>query len=125
MSCGVFRMGRGRNFGHVGLQHKSGRKERAAPFVDVTVCKVYSSEPGCDLCLRYEIFIRSSYPCHQECGYSPPQSITRARIGNILWPAVFAAIAELPVQPRLILELEDKAGIPASMVFLQANGLGQ
>ena len=28
-------------------------------------------------------------------------------------------------QPRLILELRDKAGIPASMAFLQAEGLGK
>jgi sugar phosphate isomerase/epimerase len=45
--------------------------------------------------------------------------------GNILWPAVFGAIAALPVKPRLILELEDKAGIPASMAYLEAKGLGQ
>jgi sugar phosphate isomerase/epimerase len=35
--------------------------------------------------------------------------------GNILWPSVFAALDKLSVKPRLILELEDKAGIPASM----------
>lgn len=45
--------------------------------------------------------------------------------GNILWPSVFAAIAALPVKPRLILELEDKAGIPASMEYLERMGLGQ
>ncbi len=45
--------------------------------------------------------------------------------GNILWPSVFAAIAALPVKPRLILELEDKAGIPGSMAYLEAKGLGQ
>lgn len=45
--------------------------------------------------------------------------------GNILWPSVFAAIADLTVAPRLILELEDKAGIPASMAYLEAKGLGQ
>jgi sugar phosphate isomerase/epimerase len=45
--------------------------------------------------------------------------------GNILWPSVFAAIADLSVQPRLILELEDKSGIPASMEFLAGKGLGQ
>ena len=45
--------------------------------------------------------------------------------GNILWPSVFAAIAALPVQPRLILELADKAGIPASMAYLESKGLGQ
>lgn len=45
--------------------------------------------------------------------------------GTILWDSVFAALAALPVQPRLILELENKAGIPASMDYLQAKGLGQ
>jgi len=45
--------------------------------------------------------------------------------GNILWPSVFAAIAALPVKPRLILELADKSTIPASMAYLQAQGLGQ
>lgn len=45
--------------------------------------------------------------------------------GTILWAPVFAAIGALPVQPRLLLELEDKAGIPASMAYLAAKGLGQ
>lgn len=45
--------------------------------------------------------------------------------GTILWPSVFAALAALPVKPRLVLELEDKAGIPASMAYLAARGLGQ
>ena len=45
--------------------------------------------------------------------------------GTILWTSVFRAIAELPVQPRLILELRDKAGITASMDYLTAKGLGQ
>jgi sugar phosphate isomerase/epimerase len=45
--------------------------------------------------------------------------------GNILWPSVFAAIAALPVKPRLILELANKATIPASMEYLEAQGLGQ
>ena len=45
--------------------------------------------------------------------------------GNILWPSVFAAIGDLSVAPRLILELEDKAGIPASMAYLDSKGLGQ
>ncbi|OYZ97606.1 MAG: hypothetical protein B7X99_13775 [Rhizobiales bacterium 17-65-6] len=45
--------------------------------------------------------------------------------GSILWPSVFKALADLPVQPRLILELADKSGIPASMAFLQSKGLGQ
>lgn len=42
--------------------------------------------------------------------------------GNILWPSVFSAIQG---QPRLILELMDKGGIPASMDYLTAKGLGQ
>jgi sugar phosphate isomerase/epimerase len=46
-------------------------------------------------------------------------------VGNILWPSVFAALGALAVQPRLILELEDKSGIPASMAYLEAKGLGQ
>ena len=45
--------------------------------------------------------------------------------GNILWPSVFAAIADLTVKPRLILELADKSGIPASMDYLSRLGLGQ
>ncbi len=45
--------------------------------------------------------------------------------GTILWPSVFRALAQLTVKPRLILELRDKAGIPASMVFLAGLGLGQ
>jgi sugar phosphate isomerase/epimerase len=45
--------------------------------------------------------------------------------GTVLWTSVFRAIAELTVQPRLILELRDKAGIPASMAYLSAKGLGQ
>jgi sugar phosphate isomerase/epimerase len=45
--------------------------------------------------------------------------------GNILWASVFAAIAALPVKPRLILELRDKARIPSSMAYLSEKGLGQ
>lgn len=45
--------------------------------------------------------------------------------GTILWTSVFRAIAELPVKPRLILELRDKAGISASMEYLSRMGLGQ
>lgn len=45
--------------------------------------------------------------------------------GTILWPSVFRAIGALPVQPRLILELRHKSGIPASMAYLAAKGLGQ
>lgn len=45
--------------------------------------------------------------------------------GNILWTSVFRAIAELPVKPRLLLELRDKARVPSSMAYLAARGLGQ
>ncbi len=45
--------------------------------------------------------------------------------GTILWPAVFAALREATDRPRLLLELRDKAGIPASMAYLEAAGLGQ
>lgn len=45
--------------------------------------------------------------------------------GTILWPSVFRAIGALTVKPRLILELRDKAGIPASMRYLEERGLGQ
>lgn len=44
--------------------------------------------------------------------------------GTIRWNAVFRAVAALESAPRLILELRDKAGIPASMAFLDAAGLG-
>lgn len=46
-------------------------------------------------------------------------------VGTVLWPSVFAAIDALTVKPRLILELRNKAGIPASMAYLAAHGLGQ
>lgn len=45
--------------------------------------------------------------------------------GTIRWSAVFRAIAALAVRPHLVLELRDKAGIPASMAYLEAQGLGQ
>lgn len=45
--------------------------------------------------------------------------------GTILWPSVFRALGELESNPRLVLELRDCAGIPASMAFLAARGLGQ
>jgi sugar phosphate isomerase/epimerase len=45
--------------------------------------------------------------------------------GTILWPSVFAALAELTATPRLLLELLDNSGIPASMAYLVAKGLGQ
>lgn len=45
--------------------------------------------------------------------------------GNILWTSVFRAIGALPVKPRLLLELRDKAHIPSSMAYLAERGLGQ
>ncbi len=45
--------------------------------------------------------------------------------GTIRWTAVFRAIATLNVKPRLILELRDKAGIAASMAYLEGLGLAQ
>ncbi|MDB6454911.1 sugar phosphate isomerase/epimerase family protein [Falsirhodobacter sp. 20TX0035] len=45
--------------------------------------------------------------------------------GTIRWHAVFRALAELDSHPRLILELRDKAGIPASVAWLQAAGLAE
>lgn len=44
--------------------------------------------------------------------------------GSIRWHAVFRALENLDSNPRLILELRDKSGIPASMAFLDAAGLG-
>ena len=44
--------------------------------------------------------------------------------GTVLWPSVFRTLAKLTVRPRLTLELRDKAGIPASMAFLTASGVG-
>ncbi len=43
--------------------------------------------------------------------------------GNIMWPAVFRALGELTSQPRLILELRDKAGILPSVAWLEERGL--
>jgi len=45
--------------------------------------------------------------------------------GVISWKAVFRAIARHCDGPRLILELRDHGQIPASMAFLEAEGLGQ
>jgi sugar phosphate isomerase/epimerase len=45
--------------------------------------------------------------------------------GTILWPQVFRALAAGESNPRLILELRDKGGIPASMRYLEELGLGQ
>jgi sugar phosphate isomerase/epimerase len=43
--------------------------------------------------------------------------------GTILWPSVFRAIAETGADPRLILELRDKAGVIPSARYLAALGL--
>ena len=45
--------------------------------------------------------------------------------GSVGWPAVFRAIGELEHVPRLLLELRDKSGIPASMRMLEAAGLAR
>lgn len=43
--------------------------------------------------------------------------------GTIRWAAVLRAIDASPARPRVVLELRDKAGIPASMQFLRDLGL--
>ncbi len=43
--------------------------------------------------------------------------------GTIRWTAVIRALSSLESNPRLILELRDKAGIATSMAFLKAAGL--
>lgn len=45
--------------------------------------------------------------------------------GTISWPSVFAALGELPVMPRLILELADVRNAAASARWLQAQGLAR
>ncbi|SIO33618.1 Sugar phosphate isomerase/epimerase [Rhodovulum sp. ES.010] len=45
--------------------------------------------------------------------------------GSIPWHAVFAELAATGAQPRLILELRDKAGIRPSVDWLAERGLGQ
>lgn len=45
--------------------------------------------------------------------------------GSIPWPAVFRALSEAGQMPRLILELSDKAGIPASLARLRELGLAR
>jgi len=45
--------------------------------------------------------------------------------GIIHWHSVFAALGELTSNPRLIVEIRDKAKIPASVARLQALGLGR
>ena len=43
--------------------------------------------------------------------------------GEIEWPAVFAALADCPARPHLVLELRDKARIPAGFAYLERLGL--
>lgn len=45
--------------------------------------------------------------------------------GTVNWPAVFAALAPLGAQPRLIMELRDKSGIQPSAAFLNNLGLAR
>ncbi len=45
--------------------------------------------------------------------------------GTVRWQAVFRALAKLESNPRLIIELRDKAGIPASIAHLKAMGIAQ
>ncbi|MEM6664115.1 MAG: sugar phosphate isomerase/epimerase family protein [Pseudomonadota bacterium] len=44
--------------------------------------------------------------------------------GSVPWHRVFAALAETGATPHLILELRDYAKIPASMAWLEREGLG-
>ena len=43
--------------------------------------------------------------------------------GTIRWHAVFEALRDLPVSPRLMLELRDSADIPEAMRYLEGEGL--
>ncbi|ASW04908.1 sugar phosphate isomerase/epimerase family protein [Rhizobium sp. 11515TR] len=45
--------------------------------------------------------------------------------GNIHWRAVFAALAKLNSNPRLIIEIKDKSKIPASAAYLASLGLAE
>ena len=45
--------------------------------------------------------------------------------GTILWPSVFAAIAQTGASPRLILELRDKAGVLPSAAYLKSLGIAE
>ncbi|MEM8730724.1 MAG: sugar phosphate isomerase/epimerase family protein [Pseudomonadota bacterium] len=45
--------------------------------------------------------------------------------GTILWPPVFRALADAAPEARLVLELRDPAGIPASMAYLEGLGLAR
>ena len=43
--------------------------------------------------------------------------------GNIEWHGVFAALADLPERPRLVLELRNHRDIPAGFAWLEREGL--
>jgi sugar phosphate isomerase/epimerase len=45
--------------------------------------------------------------------------------GTINWPSVFTALGELESKPRLIVELRDHSGLPASIANMAALGLAQ
>ena len=45
--------------------------------------------------------------------------------GTVNWPGVFEALSSLTSKPRLIIELRDPAGIPASIAHLESLGLAQ
>lgn len=45
--------------------------------------------------------------------------------GNIKWHTLFRALRDLDHNPRLILELADKAGIPKAVAWLEENGLAR
>ena len=45
--------------------------------------------------------------------------------GTILWHSVFAALAAVNSNPRLIIEIKDKTKIPASALHLESLGLAQ
>ncbi|MGL4406468.1 MAG: sugar phosphate isomerase/epimerase family protein, partial [Notoacmeibacter sp.] len=45
--------------------------------------------------------------------------------GTILWHSVFSALGKITSNPRLIIELRDKAGVIPSTNFLKQHGLAQ
>ena len=45
--------------------------------------------------------------------------------GSVNWAAVFRALGEMPVMPRLILELNDKSAIPQAIDWLAARNLAK
>ncbi|MBC8100744.1 MAG: sugar phosphate isomerase/epimerase, partial [Armatimonadetes bacterium] len=45
--------------------------------------------------------------------------------GKIDWRCLFAALAELPQQPRLVLELADNTDIPRAMRWFSERGLAR